>query len=68
MADIIATERIYDPEQLKQGIFVVLFHEGDRIPEATATKLGIKFDTKKVSVSKVENKAVKADTKTVDAE
>lgn len=59
MADIIATERIYDPKQLKDGLRVILFHEGDVIPEATAVKLGIKVDTKKVAAAEVEDKAVK---------
>ena len=64
MVDIIATERIYDPEQAEQGLSVVLFHPGDVVPEATAKKLGLtSAATKKVTADKVENKAVTPDAK-----
>ena len=59
MADIIATERIYDPKQLEQGVSVVLYHEGDTIPAEIAAKLGIAKPAATKKVSPAENKAVK---------
>ena len=56
---IIATERIYDPNQDSS---VVLFHPGDKIPRLTARKLGLIPDepaSKKVAETEVEDKAVR---------